>query len=1131
MSLSIATSNLVKSSVTKPEIATSGQPVEVSESGGDSGEASTFSDTLDATLTESKGKASDKAVSTDKASMDKAASIDQAASADKTVSADKSLSTDNSAAEKSVTEKAAKQGDAEMNPQPTAKAVVSAQGDDGELPFSDESLDVKTDSSANIDKHSASHAAHSQSSSAVSGDESATPATTQADTSKLSANKTLSDSAELLARLDQSNKALKPNPNQSLSNDFKISAVTAHSTQALTGDETGIHPSKPLSSQTDDSHESDVKTGDSKMNSATTEQVAKSQGEVVTLSSGKPQQAGLTSSEHGQLTEAGRAATVEQASTLPSGDANPESYKQTNIEQAGLEKVGVEKVGVEKAAVTSDVATQVTNSTSMISGSTAAKEVTHSGFSSDNVLNESGKVVEKSADMTVASNQTTQVDGKEIKAVAAADAVALANGDVELQSTSDSQQVSNGSLIDTSSAQPSTSVTGDESVAQVAPGVLAVGSASVSAELSARLEPSNKAASQQSQVVDDEFADEFKVSAVTAKGAQQLAEGETDVSQTKPLEGKTGAAMTAAVAQNQLDDPASAIQSKSVDLMSPEHVQASKAEHSATADVTQTGQSQAVGQQVAGQYISGEQIVGQQIVGQQISGQQVDGQKIAGQQISAQDITVEKVSKSQSGDGEHVNTAQSKVTSDLDSISAKETALTSRSMDTLADSATAKTTSPALDDEAQARLIAQQGDTVLSAQTEKTPEATEQSGTMVTEQKAAQIEWGSATTTSSTDAETVLPVEQTKQASLAATVVNADNTESGQESKSVGRQSVASLSEDQTQSLQTQPLSGNTAIDSEKFGTESTTSELESADESSLLMASTSAPTTKTSNELQWSPAEPAARTTLSTAGAANALATAQTAVNNAAQAQTTETQPQANSAADARLMNSASQLAELQASAPTSASASAAQSAAFAASAAAAGMGFDSRKQGANEVSDINAASGTTSAQGINQPNMARAEQAQATTPQSPLLLNKENAAEQMNERLQMMMSKNLKHVDIRLDPPELGRMQIRMTLNSDSASVHFTVQNQQTRDMVDQAMPRLREMLSQQGIQLADTSVQQQNSGQQQRHAQQTAQGQGQGSGGQSAGQGDADMGMDEATSVNMAVRNASDGISYYA
>ncbi|WEM41617.1 flagellar hook-length control protein FliK [Photobacterium sp. DA100] len=96
----------------------------------------------------------------------------------------------------------------------------------------------------------------------------------------------------------------------------------------------------------------------------------------------------------------------------------------------------------------------------------------------------------------------------------------------------------------------------------------------------------------------------------------------------------------------------------------------------------------------------------------------------------------------------------------------------------------------------------------------------------------------------------------------------------------------------------------------------------------------------------------------------------------------------------------------------------------------------------------------------------------------QPPMLLSKEQAGEQLADRVQMMMSKNLKHVDIRLDPPELGKLQIKLSMNNDQASVQITVANQQSRDLVEQAMPRLRELLQQQGLQLAQSTVQQDSS-----------------------------------------------------
>ncbi|WP_232313150.1 flagellar hook-length control protein FliK [Enterovibrio coralii] len=158
----------------------------------------------------------------------------------------------------------------------------------------------------------------------------------------------------------------------------------------------------------------------------------------------------------------------------------------------------------------------------------------------------------------------------------------------------------------------------------------------------------------------------------------------------------------------------------------------------------------------------------------------------------------------------------------------------------------------------------------------------------------------------------------------------------------------------------------------------------------------------------------------------------------------------------------------------------------------------------------------------------------------QTPLQLsqNQAEAANALSEKVNMMMSKNLKHVDIRLDPPELGRMQIKLSMNQDQASVQFTVANQAARDMVEQTLPRLREMMQQQGLQLAQSSVQQQDAGGRQAFAgSQSQQGDGQnGQGGQDGssrfGRNDGDHEI-ETSSINreLYVNTSKDRVDYYA
>ncbi|MDD9195561.1 flagellar hook-length control protein FliK [Aliivibrio sp. S3MY1] len=161
-------------------------------------------------------------------------------------------------------------------------------------------------------------------------------------------------------------------------------------------------------------------------------------------------------------------------------------------------------------------------------------------------------------------------------------------------------------------------------------------------------------------------------------------------------------------------------------------------------------------------------------------------------------------------------------------------------------------------------------------------------------------------------------------------------------------------------------------------------------------------------------------------------------------------------------------------------------------------------------------AASGTTATQ--------QASAVQKTDPATaPLNIRQEQVSDEVAERINMMMAKNLKHVDIRLDPPEMGRMHIRLNMGADSAGVQFTVSNQQARDVIEQSLPRLREMFAQQGIQLADTSVQQQSSGDSSQYGYQKDESSRKGS--------DFSEVSSEEHEVSVQVSKTNDGISFYA
>jgi flagellar hook-length control protein FliK len=90
-----------------------------------------------------------------------------------------------------------------------------------------------------------------------------------------------------------------------------------------------------------------------------------------------------------------------------------------------------------------------------------------------------------------------------------------------------------------------------------------------------------------------------------------------------------------------------------------------------------------------------------------------------------------------------------------------------------------------------------------------------------------------------------------------------------------------------------------------------------------------------------------------------------------------------------------------------------------------------------------------------------------------------KPEGQQQLTEKVRWMINSRNISAEIRLDPPDLGGMNIKVNLSGDSASVSFIVQSQHARDALDQAVPRLREMLEEHGIELGQSSVHQESAG----------------------------------------------------
>lgn len=111
-----------------------------------------------------------------------------------------------------------------------------------------------------------------------------------------------------------------------------------------------------------------------------------------------------------------------------------------------------------------------------------------------------------------------------------------------------------------------------------------------------------------------------------------------------------------------------------------------------------------------------------------------------------------------------------------------------------------------------------------------------------------------------------------------------------------------------------------------------------------------------------------------------------------------------------------------------------------------------------------LNSVNSTERANNSNSP----LQQMKMTTPVS----NPEWGAE-FGKRIQMLMKNNIQHAEIRMDPPEMGRIHIRINMSQDQANISFTALHANVREAIENNMSRLRDMLGETGLQLGEADV----------------------------------------------------------
>lgn len=135
-------------------------------------------------------------------------------------------------------------------------------------------------------------------------------------------------------------------------------------------------------------------------------------------------------------------------------------------------------------------------------------------------------------------------------------------------------------------------------------------------------------------------------------------------------------------------------------------------------------------------------------------------------------------------------------------------------------------------------------------------------------------------------------------------------------------------------------------------------------------------------------------------------------------------------------------------------------------------GKGLEALKEGTannapeNFVSKLNALS---QAIGQQTPLSARA----PLVVGQPVPMHQGGWSEAVVDRVMVMSSQNLKSAEIQLDPAELGRLEVRISVNQEQSQVTFASPHAGVREALDSQMHRLRELFAQQGMNQLDVNV----------------------------------------------------------
>ena len=101
------------------------------------------------------------------------------------------------------------------------------------------------------------------------------------------------------------------------------------------------------------------------------------------------------------------------------------------------------------------------------------------------------------------------------------------------------------------------------------------------------------------------------------------------------------------------------------------------------------------------------------------------------------------------------------------------------------------------------------------------------------------------------------------------------------------------------------------------------------------------------------------------------------------------------------------------------------------------------------------------------------------------PETFGKADWGQGMGKQILWMVNQSISRAEIRLNPANLGPLEVRIEMENDQVNVAFSSRHADVREAVEQALPRLREMLEEKGLNLSNTDVSQHSFAEQRHNA----------------------------------------------